>query len=164
MAQLLALPLPLRQGLIRYAEKHPYFHLPGYMERYWIIPKKPYLPFAARLHHILRSDNDRDLHDHPWDYASYILDGGYWEILPKSQKQPFADDRDENNVTKTWWGPGSFRTASATTRHRLIVPAGKTAWTLFIHRPKSRDWGFGTPNGWVHNEQYFQEFGEKIVG
>jgi len=31
------------------------------------------------LHHILRSDKDRHLHDHPWDYSSIILKGGYFE-------------------------------------------------------------------------------------
>jgi hypothetical protein len=34
---------------------------------------------GIKLHHILRSDEDRDLHDHPWSFLSVILWGGYWE-------------------------------------------------------------------------------------
>lgn len=29
--------------------------------------------------------------------------------------------------------------------------------TLFMTGPKIRDWGFITPDGWVHHQQYHQE-------
>jgi hypothetical protein len=45
----------------------------SYMRRY--IFRTPW--FTLRLHHILRSDDDRHLHDHPFDFTSFLLTGGY---------------------------------------------------------------------------------------
>jgi hypothetical protein len=40
------------------------------------------------LHHIIRSDDDPDPHDHPWGFTGFILAGGYtdeqWRWLPPS--------------------------------------------------------------------------------
>ena len=38
------------------------------------------------VHHFLRSDQDRDLHDHPWHFTSLILWGGYVEELPDARR------------------------------------------------------------------------------
>lgn len=70
------------QALIDHAATTPYFDLPGYMGRHWVRRVDPARPYAARVHQILRSDHDRCLHDHPWDNASFVLKGGYWEIVP----------------------------------------------------------------------------------
>lgn len=51
-------------------------HLGDYMHR-WIL-RTPW--GTLRLHHILRSDDDRHLHDHPFDFTSFLLTGGYLEI------------------------------------------------------------------------------------
>ena len=49
-----------------------------YMRRWALIT-----PWGAlRLHHILRGDNDRHFHDHPMDFISLILRGGYIEHRP----------------------------------------------------------------------------------
>lgn len=32
------------------------------------------------LHHIARADQDEHLHNHPWNFTSLILKGGYVEI------------------------------------------------------------------------------------
>src|SRR6266853_6456811 len=40
-----------------------------------------------RLHHILRSDNDRHYHDHPFDFVSLILSGGYIEHRPNQPQR-----------------------------------------------------------------------------
>lgn len=80
----------------------PYFDLPGYMERHWVLgdrspERNADYPrwhgrrggwlyraltrhLAVRAHTILRSDVDRALHDHPWWSASIVLAGGYWEV------------------------------------------------------------------------------------
>src|SRR4051812_9607864 len=36
--------------------------------------------FGVYVHEIHRPDVDRDLHDHPWAFASFILSGGYTEV------------------------------------------------------------------------------------
>jgi hypothetical protein len=96
----------------------PYFHLSGYMCRWWLLGSRNVQhnegrPGGAepgggrlyqwltdrlciRLHAIQRSDADRALHDHPSASVSIILKGGYWEVMefvPKDslQARNYAD-------------------------------------------------------------------------
>jgi hypothetical protein len=101
-------------------------------------------PFGSvYLHHIVRSDRDRCLHDHPWNSLIAVLWGGYREELG-------AADGSSQLVTRR---PGSIRRMSAVTRHRVLLNErdGREvpAWTLFIVTRKVRQWGFWTPTGWV---------------
>lgn len=123
--------------LIRWAMRTPYRHIPGYMERYWILPYKRFVPIAARLHHILRSDDDRAFHDHPWPYLTIILRGGYTEVRPV-----YDTDGIYLGESRQWRGAGTVLFRSAKSWHRLEVPEGETAWTLFITGPKRQRWGF----------------------
>ena len=52
------------------------------------------------LHVFHRSDEDRELHDHPWGFVSLILWGGYYEWL-------WSDVSDElpPNAQKKVWRP-----------------------------------------------------------
>jgi hypothetical protein len=47
------------------------------LRRHLLIPRNPI--FNVYLHHFLRSDDDRALHDHPWINLSLLLDGCYLE-------------------------------------------------------------------------------------
>jgi len=85
-----------------------------YMQR-WIL-QTPWGTF--RLHHILRSDEARALHDHPWDFTSILLTGGYDEILPRA-------DGSEYCVHHPRW---SVVRHAAEDQHRLIVH--RPVWTL----------------------------------
>lgn len=156
------LPLPKKavDALINHAMKHPYFHLPGYMERYWIIAYKKmrktrftrfiFGDIAARVHHILRSDSDRHFHDHPWNFLTVILRGGYWEIKPKYDRSGIYQ-----GTTRIWYGKGSVRFVTAKTWHRLEVPEGMTAWTLFITFRWKQRWGFlMNPDNKMHYQEY----------
>lgn len=141
----------LGERLIERAKRTPYFHLEGYMERFWLWnayptqhTEKPTLwqrfmglfP-SARVHHILRSDDDRAYHDHPWPYVTIILSGGYWEWRPVYDKSGvFLWDGCE------WHGPGTILFRPAKSWHRLEVSPGKTAWTLFITGRYQQGWGF----------------------
>lgn len=92
-AKLVALP-PIANWLIKKAMKTPYQHLDGYMNRYWLFNKYEYTPGtdeagydkrkykwlpSIRVHHILREDQGRDMHDHPWEARTIILKGFYTE-------------------------------------------------------------------------------------
>lgn len=136
-------------ALIARARRDPYFHLPGYMERYWLLRPRWWLPISIRIHHILRSDDDLHLHDHPWPWASLILRGSYIEVEPTrarfvKKKLPLAHYRPT----------GSFRVRRARAQHRLIVRRGATVWSLFIMGPRIQKWGFYTPLGKVPFDQY----------
>jgi hypothetical protein len=94
--------------------------------------------FKIFLHHILRSDEDPELHCHPWTFVSIILWRGYFEIL-----------RDGARMVR----PGSIVRHRATDAHRLILE--KPAWTLVFVTGKKRVWGFHGPNGWTPYSDFF---------
>lgn len=130
-------------------------HGDAYLVRYRLIP---WGPVRLYLHHVLRSDNDRHLHDHPFDFWSLILWGGYYEELGSvAADGVFARD------PPRWRGPGTLLRRRAKQPHRLILPQRtvlcvedydgvmqhvtsvqrpRPAWTLVLRGPKRREWGF----------------------
>lgn len=107
--------------------------------------------FKLTLHHILRSDEDPDLHDHPWNFVSLVLWSGYDEILPSRDPDGFEHVRRVR--------AGDVVRHRAADAHRLILV--RPAWTLLVMTGKKRHWGFHTRNGWMKHEDYFdQKFGK----
>jgi hypothetical protein len=143
------------QKLIEQAKDNPYFHLDGYMERYWLAPFKEN-GGNVRIHHILSSDADRHLHDHPWASTSVILDGGYWEVMPADPLQHPSKDADA--FIKVWRAPGDVVTRQANSRHLIHLPEGKTSWSMFIMGPYEQKWGFYTEYGKVYWRDYLQDY------
>ncbi|ADC73169.1 conserved hypothetical protein (plasmid) [Thioalkalivibrio sp. K90mix] len=162
----------IKNYLIRRAERTPYFHLKGYMERYWLLggtarDPRPVIQRAwvgsildrwvgrlvcVRIHRILSSDHDRHLHDHPCSSASLILEGGYWEIFPKRQDQHPSEDA--VHYRRVWRGPGTVVVRRAGTRHRLELEPGVTPVSLFVFGPRTQKWGFYTESGKVYWREY----------
>lgn len=103
----------------------------NYLRRWWIVPRNDYC--NVYLHEILHSDDDRALHDHPWDNTSFLIDGSYIEITPEGEFPREA---------------GSLVHRKATDAHRLIVPDGGRAVSIFSTGPAIREWGFHCPQGW----------------
>lgn len=108
-----------------------------YMRRWWLIPRNKF--FNVYLHHILRDDDDRALHDHMYVNVSVLLRGAYYEVLPTKGATLRRVLRRAGAVVFRW--PSSA--------HRLEV-AGSDCWSLFITGPRVREWGFWCPKGWVH--------------
>ena len=71
-----------------------------YMRRWFVVPRNEFSNLY--LHEILRSDDDRALHDHPWPSRSFIIDGGYFEHLPGNVRE--------------WRAPGWVGTRTAENR------------------------------------------------
>lgn len=109
---------------------------PPYLLRWWLLPRNRW--FNIYLHKILRDDDDRALHDHPWSSVSIVLRGSYREVTPSGTRRYEA-------------GSVIFRTA--TLPHRLEVVDGPV-WTLFITGRRIREWGFHCPRGWVPWKQF----------
>ena len=103
-----------------------------YMLRWWLIPHNRF--FNVYLHHVLRSDNDRALHDHPWRSLSIMLDGKYLEVTENGSRE---------------YKRGSVILRRARFSHRLVLHR-TTCTTLFITGPRIREWGFHCPEGWRH--------------
>lgn len=128
-----------------------------YLARYFLWPfwktceEASKHPRAIMLHHILKSDEDRDLHCHPWNFVSLLLWGGYVEVLPC---QPGDTGWDSGNgfEKERRWGWLSVVRHQAEDRHRLILE--KPAWSLVFRGEKRRPWGFWTKSGWVHWTEY----------
>lgn len=126
----------LWQWAKRLVSGNPHFVIPGrhgdYLRRWYLFPRNPY--FNIYLHHMLESDEEFGLHDHPWHSVSFLLSGSLTETYSKHPRFYWADKRQTIDTPIP-----VFR--KATLAHRLDVhPMG--AWTLFITGPKIRRWGF----------------------
>lgn len=147
--------------LIARAQRTPYTHITSadgasvYMGRWWLFnpygrgpdgeatpARIPWLP-SVRIHHIKRPDQDRHLHDHPWNARTIVLRGWYEE--EREQECAHLGTRD-----RSWRGPGGtwVRGQGYTGRllfgqyHRISQVSEGGVWTLFITWKKRGTWGF----------------------
>lgn len=119
-----------------------------YLMRWYILPRNPI--FNIYLHKIVRDDDDRALHDHPWWSLSLLLKGEIIEV--------------DNNGWH-FYKRLKIRFRKAEYCHRLMLPYRgheKPAWTLFITGPRIREWGFHCPQGWRHWKFFTDETGAKV--
>jgi hypothetical protein len=151
----LASPLAKRNGWSIYKSDLHHDNGDLYMKR-WILTT-PW--FNIRLHKIVSSDRGRDFHDHPFDFTSCILWGGYTEFTPPSNK-PYDFRswgwRREDDYQAQWHGPGSIVRRKATDLHRLELSS--PAWTLVFASRYKRNWGFQTATGWIEWSRYDRSY------
>lgn len=107
--------------------------------RRWRIIQTPW--FGIYLHHILKSDEEKHMHDHPWDFASLILWNGYEENTPVGMHRV------------SFW---HLNVHDAEDLHKITLFNGKPTWSLFFVGQRRREFGFATEDGWVHNKTYRQ--------
>jgi hypothetical protein len=101
-----------------------------YLERYYLFGV---FGWHAYLHRFVDSDPDRGLHDHPWDRAlSLVLVAGYDEI--RGGAAGCAPPRFVRPWRLNWLRGRDF--------HRVVLRGGRPAWTLFLHGPRVKGWGF----------------------
>lgn len=91
------------------------------------------------LHKIERADDDKHQHDHPWNFVSLILSGGYVERCG-----------DTVSVRR----PGNIAHKICTKTHKVLHLLSKRVYTLVFTYGKRREWGYSTPDGWIHKDQY----------
>ena len=127
----------------------------AYLCRWYIIPRNPLISVYA--HWIRVSDDDRAMHDHRSVTISIILDGGYIEVTPREPQ--WADPN--QYVKRQKRSAGDIIARMPRSLHRLEVPSGCDAITLFITGPWLRVWGFHTAVGWLTHKEYFRIFGER---
>jgi len=108
-----------------------------YLKRWFVIPRNRF--FNIYLHHFLRSDDDRALHDHSYSSISIILRGSYVEHTIAAGGIHHRQQLSEGQI--------KIRLSGAFA-HRIEVD--KPCWTLFITGPRYREWGFHCADrGWV---------------
>lgn len=139
----------ISKWLIAYAQRAPYFHLDGYMERWWVFnpydheSRKTKWPFSRsiRVHHILRPDSSRDPHDHPWDARTIILKGWYVES---------RDDGLHNRMT------GDTAAIGSDEFHNIVDVSPGGVYTLFITGDYKHRWGFRVDGAKVPHTEYVE--------
>lgn len=100
--------------------------------------------FAICLHWLNKPDPEPYLHDHPVTFLSVILRGGYQEVRRVGTNPP----QHPRHTRFNWI------TASSDDRHSICFIYPGTL-TLCFMGPKTRDWGFHTPMGWVMWKDYY---------
>ena len=161
----------------------PYFHLPGYMHRYWLSPFPPLhgepegtdgcftakfltnpivwclqkLDISVRVHAILRSDDGPFYHDHPFSFVSIILRGFYYETFPIYRHGIFVGEGDRCRPE----GSVAFRRYDQW--HKVILPdtpgdVPEPVYTLFIAFKWRQKWGYLTEPS--HKKYYREQHAE----
>jgi hypothetical protein len=124
-----------------------------YLERYYIFggPSEDGewadAPIGVYLHRFRRSDDDQDLHNHPWEGSvSFILAGGY------DEERRIGDD-----VVSRRFDPFSFNIIHANDFHRVDL-LEQDAWSIFVVGRKAQSWGF-----WNRTTKLFMPWREFIA-
>lgn len=160
IAKLLARPAVV-DWLIRRAQRTPYTHIVTdgvlYMERYWLFNPYPaessgqknWFPISIRLHHIVQPDQDRHLHDHPWNARTFILRGWYEEMRPTHNWDGRILDAIEPAGLKLVSVNEYFERVAGETAalkfgeyHRITQISEGGVWTLFVTGKYRGTWGF----------------------
>jgi len=115
-------------------EKDPYL-------KRWYLRRKPNL--AIFIHKFIRSDEDRALHDHPWDFIVIPIWRGYVEFNDEGSR-------------RVWPIISSVR-RSAEYRHRVELIKRKPAWSIFIRLKRRRMWGFWPENVFVDWQRWWSD-------
>lgn len=130
--------VPFKSFQIRWAEKLGRPECP-YLIRWTFI----FFGYSIRLHHWIRSDDKRYLHDHACNFVSLVLSGSYANVT--------ADKTVAVRAGSMWY-------SNADKPHYLDIPKGG-AWTLLLCGRPYRKWGFFVKGKLVRPLKYFAKFG-----
>jgi hypothetical protein len=105
--------------------------------RRWQLLKTPW--FSIYIHGIYAPDQDKHLHNHPWDYKSLVLKGSYIE-----------ETNNGVNLLKF----GSVTSRNGEDYHKIKTLLTNSVYTLFIVSPAKRTWGYQVNGKCMYNEEY----------
>jgi hypothetical protein len=107
--------------------------------------------FGIYVHELRRPDQDRDCHDHPWRFRSWVLRGWYTEEIRYGDTTPSMRERGGVLVRRRRWSTHRMPTRLA---HRIVEVGPRTVTLVLVGR-KLRDWGF-----WVDGRTFvpWQEY------
>lgn len=134
------------------------------------LPEDPYVRrwtlilfgYSIRLHHWIRSDDNRYFHDHSCDLISIPLKGFYYNNIPAS-----PDNLNTRDAKRIQCDAGTIWKAKAEGKHFITLPKGKDAWSLVLFGRPRITWGFYVNNNpkkpthfsrWRTN-RYYKKFG-----
>lgn len=170
--------------LVRRAERTPYYDLPGYMRRLWLVPYKEVIkrkeracpptddestdgtgpvPFKERpLAWLLqRFDIAVRVHTILRSDRDRWPHNHPWPYITVILRGGYWEHQYNSNgqyVAIKWYGPGRILFRKAQSWHKLELPEFQEAWTLFITFRKKQTWGFNANGRFV---PYYQYDGDK---
>lgn len=158
----------VRAWLLYRAERNPYSEIRSkdgrelYMWRGWVFNPYPapgeyrrkgwrdWLP-SVRVHHILRPDSDRHLHDHPWNARTIVLGGWYKEVRLCENPTPgvwrvagrLAGHNDDGRWLEEFHRPEGYTGRLLYGQyHRISEVSPGGVFTLFFTWRYRGTWGF----------------------
>jgi hypothetical protein len=114
-----------------------------------ILFKSPW--FCIYIHRFMRSDNDRELHDHPFGFLGYMVKGQYTEtrMFGRTIGWPGIYFRDKVWFKTETRQQGSLAFRPANTTHRVALDREyeleekqEAPLTIILRGPYTREWGF----------------------
>jgi len=113
--------------------------------------------FAIRLHHWIRSDDKRYMHDHPYWFWTLVLKGHYVDVSHNAEfDKPDTLFASETNIEHMKAGILRFRPAKHKHYVEVVIP---NTWTLLLTGPAKRDWGFWVDGKLKRPMKYFHKYG-----
>lgn len=138
-----------------------------YLARFWLSPplegagrgEVPESASSCLLHWIVRPDPDDAFHDHPWDFTSVILSGGYREDRREADDKAWAYTVEQEAAAR------NLILRDATDLHRIVQVYGET-WTLVKTGPRVREWGFMAAKSpqWVPYREFLARASGRSAG
>lgn len=124
------------------------------------------------VHHFLPNRDDRDVHDHPRPFITFVLRGEYEDLVPcycqrvgevvtlrfDGAGAHCTHCHGENVIVGERMTPGTIRRRLAHHTHRTRVGA-KGCWTLVLMGPIRKPWGFLRDGRWWAWRDYEAKFG-----
>lgn len=143
-----------------------------YLRRFYLTPRRKdefgeetgkSLGFGVYLHYFYRGDEERQLHNHPWEKSiSFILSSGYLE-----ERKTKDDEVELRNIRPFWQAPCVWQWFSKSKYYNVIdkndfhrvIKKQKSphVWTLFITGKRAQEWGF-----WDRDTKQYTHF-EDVV-
>jgi len=116
-------------------------------------------PDGSKIYHhmIHQSDDDKEFHDHPWSFKSYIISGSYIEHEPIHH---FINSRswELGESTTKIYKSGDWNIRMDPTKPHRVEMLESPIITIVYRGPTVRDWGFLKQNGkWVSHFEYLDE-------
>ncbi|MEM7096166.1 MAG: hypothetical protein AAF567_24385 [Actinomycetota bacterium] len=130
-----------------------------YIERFVLIRTPICSVMVHRLH---RPDADRDLHNHPWSFASVVISGGYWESYASAGNLAERNRDPRRPQGDLAAHPSRFvrltnRKRAWVDYHRItqVLPGTRT---LVLAGPRQNSWGFWRETGYTEEHIGWREY------
>lgn len=96
--------------------------------------------YSIRLHHWIKSDDNRHFHDHSCNLISMIIKGWYYNVVPQFPDYPnvMLYRKIKAKAFKPW-------RSNAYAKHYLEIPK-EGAWTILLCGRPYHKWGFYVKN------------------